>query len=317
MALSDSIDFTVTRDDLIQEALEEIGVLDIGETPSALQLTSCARSLNLMLKQWQADEVNLFAVSRTYLFLAKSINEYKLGSTARYVNAFTQTTLSGDAGVGSTSINLTSTTGIVDGTIILVKTTDNDLESLTASAVGTLGVVPIDVATVGTMDNGAVVYFYQPTDLANRPMKILDGTRRESTTEGATDIPLDLITRKDYVSLSNKNATGVSVQIYQNPELDFLRVRTWPSPSDASFYYTLWVQDTLDDLDAATNNPAYPQEWQNAIALGLAVRVHRKFGVPSQEIQATMMAAAEAYDIAYGYDREDSFRIVPSDQTVQ
>jgi hypothetical protein len=71
MAVSASIDFAATRDDIITEALEQLGVLGEGESPSANQLTSSSRTLNMMLKSWQATETNLFAIERTYLFLQK------------------------------------------------------------------------------------------------------------------------------------------------------------------------------------------------------------------------------------------------------
>jgi hypothetical protein len=317
MALSGSIDFTVTRDDLIQEALEELGVVDIGETPPAAFLTTCTRKLNLMLKGWQGDGVNLFAVQKTFLFLSVGVNEYKLGTTADYVTQFTQTTTANDHGNGSNSILLSDTTGIVNGTVILAKTTTGDLERLTASGPAVADLVPLTTPIVNNMDTGGVVFYYQAADVAARPMKILDGTRRESNTTSSTDIPLDILTRRDYVSLSNKDATGVPVQIYQNPEIDFLRVRTWPAPNDASFYYVLWVQRTLDDLDGATDNPAYPQEWQEAIALNLAHKCRRRFGIPASDVPDLARDAQLAYDIAFGYDREDSFRVVPADQTHQ
>jgi len=67
MATSGSIDFATTRDDIITEALEQLGVLGEGESPSAAQLTSCSRTLNMMLKAWQAQETRPLQI--TFLLL--------------------------------------------------------------------------------------------------------------------------------------------------------------------------------------------------------------------------------------------------------
>jgi anti-sigma-K factor RskA len=49
---SASYDFSVTRDDIIQDAYEELGVLEEGETPTADQVTSASRKLNMLVKTW-------------------------------------------------------------------------------------------------------------------------------------------------------------------------------------------------------------------------------------------------------------------------
>ena len=67
MAVSGSTNFSVTRDDIINEALELLGVLGEGEVANTNQLTSASRTLNMMTKAWQADGLNLFAVQRSYL----------------------------------------------------------------------------------------------------------------------------------------------------------------------------------------------------------------------------------------------------------
>jgi len=62
MATSGSIDFAATRDDIITEALEQLGALGEGESPNAAQLASCGRTLNMLVKAWQGEGLNLFAL---------------------------------------------------------------------------------------------------------------------------------------------------------------------------------------------------------------------------------------------------------------
>ena len=109
MATSGSIDFIVTRDDIITEALELLGVLGEGETPNSDQLSSSARTLNMMVKTWQADGLNLFAVERQYLFTEKTVEEYSLSSstTRQYTKTFVETTTSAASSSGGSTITVT------------------------------------------------------------------------------------------------------------------------------------------------------------------------------------------------------------------
>jgi len=51
MARSGSTNFSVTRDNLIQDALEDLGILPIGGTLTTAQKTKAALKLNLMVKR--------------------------------------------------------------------------------------------------------------------------------------------------------------------------------------------------------------------------------------------------------------------------
>jgi hypothetical protein len=55
MATSGTTTYSASVDDLITEAMEVIGVLDLGETPSTAETTSAIRTLNLLLKSLQTD----------------------------------------------------------------------------------------------------------------------------------------------------------------------------------------------------------------------------------------------------------------------
>ena len=50
MATSGSYDFSIDRDTLIKEALEILNAYDPVSTPSANEIFSCSRTLNMMLK---------------------------------------------------------------------------------------------------------------------------------------------------------------------------------------------------------------------------------------------------------------------------
>lgn len=60
MPTSGSTNYSLTRNDIIQEALELIGVAAGGETPAANDIDTANRSLNMMVKGWQAKGINLW-----------------------------------------------------------------------------------------------------------------------------------------------------------------------------------------------------------------------------------------------------------------
>lgn len=60
MATSGSYDFVLTRDDIINVALRRINELGTGESASATRVTECALVLNMIMKEWQADGMQLW-----------------------------------------------------------------------------------------------------------------------------------------------------------------------------------------------------------------------------------------------------------------
>lgn len=52
MTTSGTTTYNITRDQVITEALEMLGVYEPGVAPSTNDLTSCARTLNLIVKEW-------------------------------------------------------------------------------------------------------------------------------------------------------------------------------------------------------------------------------------------------------------------------
>lgn len=78
MTTSGSTDFTLTRDQIISEALEQLGAIGIGETPSAADVTSCSRSLNMMIKAWETQGVHLWTNAEQTVSLVVGTESYNL-----------------------------------------------------------------------------------------------------------------------------------------------------------------------------------------------------------------------------------------------
>lgn len=69
-----------TRDDIIKEALSLNGAIADGEDPTAAQLTSCARTLNMLIDLWQTDGLQLFRRKEYSVALVAGTKTYTFGS---------------------------------------------------------------------------------------------------------------------------------------------------------------------------------------------------------------------------------------------
>src|SRR6266404_3630808 len=82
MTTSGSTDYTLSRDEVIQEALEQLGVVGEGETPATTTITSCSRTLNLMIKSWEAQGIHLWAQPTQTVTLVANQASYTLSPYA-------------------------------------------------------------------------------------------------------------------------------------------------------------------------------------------------------------------------------------------
>jgi len=85
MSRSGSYDFTLTRDELIQAALRLLGVGHRGESVPASEIEDASQALNIMLKAWQADGLQLWKREEKSITLTASKRVYTLGPTGDIV----------------------------------------------------------------------------------------------------------------------------------------------------------------------------------------------------------------------------------------
>jgi hypothetical protein len=218
MATSGSTNYSLTRNDIITEALELIGVVAGGETPSATDVATADRSLNMMVKGWQAKGIQLW------------------------------------------------------------RQTEG---SLTATA----------LAASFTMGTGG--------DFTSRPLRITSARLSISGIE----TPLREMSRAEYFDMPLKTATGRPTGYYYDPALTLGKIYLWPTvATGVTATLKFSYQRSLEDFDAAGDEPDFPQEWLECIAYNLAVRLAPKFGATiSQEVAGV---AIESLDDLMGWDRE-------------
>lgn len=309
MSTSGSIDFIVSRDDIIVEAMEQMGVLAEGQSPNANQLASMSRTLNMMVKTWQADGLNLFSLRKLYVYLEKDKIEYDLGATStdHISSEYNRTTTSVTAVATDTAIEVTSITNMVSGDFIGIKLDDGTMQWTTINGAPTGSTVTLTDALTDDVSSDVTVFFY--TSKANRPMKIKNVVITDSI--NSNDTPIWLMSRQEYIELPNKDSSGQVNQIYYDPQITLGILSVWPTSSDVDSYLTIWVQRTLEDMDSATDTPDYPQEWYLPLALNLAAVSCSKYGVPRTERDYIARMAVYYKTLAESFDIEDGFQLQP------
>ena len=79
MATSGSVDYSLTRSALIKESLQLVAAISEGIDPNDTQYLDASRTLNIMVKAWQAYGLNLWTIETASIDLAASTASYTLG----------------------------------------------------------------------------------------------------------------------------------------------------------------------------------------------------------------------------------------------
>jgi hypothetical protein len=307
MSTSGSIDYSVNRDTIITETLEILAVLGEGESPSSDQLTSLGRTLNLMVKAWQAEGTNLFAVQRQYVFLQKDTHEFSLGpSGAHFTTSFVETTIATAGSATDLTIEVADITGMSSGDNIGIELDDGTLQWTTINGAPTGTTVTITAALTGVVAASRVVYTY--TTKANRPMRITDAVLRDNN---SIDTPVNIVPLSDYVALPTKTSDGQVVTIYYDRQVGTGILHTWPETDSVKDRLVIWVQRTLEDFDAASDDADYPQEWYMALVYGLAHYVIPKYGIPDRLANRISRTAEVEKNRAESFDVSEYIKFEP------
>ena len=300
MATSGDTSLTITRDDIITEALELLGVLEAGVSPNSDDLTSAARSLNFIIKAWQTDGLQVFTVKRGYLFLERSQHEYELSTTGdHWTYEYKTTTLAADAAAAQAQVEVSDITDMVVGGYFGLELDDGTVvwDTIATLDGGNLLSLSSNLASIASSGNSVAYH----TSKADDPMSVVEASLRN---ESLNDRPLHVMSRQEWSELSNKTYDGSVTQVYFDERVTPPMLFTWPESAQDFDIIVLWIKRVAESFVTANDNPDFPQQWFYPLATNLAVAIGPKFGTPAtnKNFAEVKRQAIEWYEKAQNYD---------------
>lgn len=287
---SGSYDYSLTAGNIILEALELIAVPEIGQAVNAHDLASSLRTLNIMIKAWQAEGIGLWRNVEGTLFLEYEGYSYDIGPTGDHCSTTAyKTEIAIAAALGDGTITVDSDDDITDGDYIGIELDDGTLQWTTVNGVPAADVVTLtDVLTDSSAINNHV---YNYTAKIMRPVELIEARLVNADWFEGYERPIQIKSRDEYMRLSNKESKGSANLIYFEPVLGNAKFHIWPACNDVKEYIKFTGKTLVQDLDLHTNYPDFPQEWMLALSWNLAILVAPKFGkaiTPSFEAKALL-----------------------------
>ena len=164
MTTSASTNFSVTRDNLISLACQQVGLIGEGETPSANLVTEAALLLNMLVKTRMADGMPLWALKRGYLLPFPKSSSISIGGSVQAVSTYVTTTLATAAVSGATTISVSSATGIASTYAIGIWQDDNTVLWTTVNGAPSGTTITLTAALTDDAAAGNRVYVYVTTN---------------------------------------------------------------------------------------------------------------------------------------------------------
>src|SRR3974390_591939 len=211
MSTSNSYNFSVNSNDIVREAMLNIGKLGEAENPTSQEYSDCLRKLNMLAKQWMAKQdfapgLKMWKRKHADLLLSSSKFAYQLGPTGdnwaisvatsnQFPSWQTQTTAS--AVMGATSITVATPANFTIGDFLVIQLTAGDIYSTVVSNV--VGSVVSFIS--GSLPSGVAIgnYVFNYTVKGQRPEVIETCVLRDNT---GADVPILIITLQNYAILS-------------------------------------------------------------------------------------------------------------------
>lgn len=270
MTTSGSVNFSVTRDQIIRAALLSIVAMPRNNTLSPQLVSDASQALNMMIKAWQGKDIGLWLNYKVILALAYQTQSYLLGATGTHCSAsMGNTALGADAASGAGTITVTSISGISSGDYIGIELDDGTMQWTTVN--GAPGGTTVTLSAVLTDDAATdnVVYFY--TTKTHRPLEIYPDIRLVNTDGNET--PIRLVSRNEYMALTLKSSLGKVSMAYYDPLTGNGNLYLWPTCEDVSDRVYMTIKRPVEDFDSGTDTPDFPQEWFAALKWNLALEL--------------------------------------------
>lgn len=295
MAISGSFDATVTRDNLITDAMLHIGALAEGATAPANAITEGARVLNMIVKLRHADGMPAWAMRRGTILPVTDVSS--INTDSHVVTVYDATTLSANAASAASSVVVTAIGNIANADQIGIELGNGNMQWTTVNGAPSGTTVTLTSTLTAAASSGARIYAYTASaDRIQKPIRIVESNIYN--VQDSNYHPIKVTSRSEYYNLGNKSTDGTPNQMYYDVSpstitaLDtngtiYFNPRFTGGDNVIEFTY----QRPFQDFDAATDNPDFPQAFQLPLMLELSALLGPKYGVSIQERQALFKEA--------------------------
>jgi hypothetical protein len=308
MSTSGSTDFSLTTNQIVQDILELCQVAGIGDSVPGEDYSSVVRTLNLMIKAWQTEGIQLHTETEAILFLEDGKSKYQLGGSGadRASNEIIKTEISADEASGQTTLSVDDSSDMAASDIIGIELDDNTIHWTTISSIPNSTSVIVNSAITDDASSGNNVYAY--TTAMGRPINI---SQARLLKDDGTIIVLQPRSRKEYFSRPNRNATGNPTEYFVDYQRDKTFISFYPVPDNVSSRIELSYRRIVEDFDSSADEPDFQQFAIAAITYNGAVWVGRKYGKDISQTDIGVIATQSLQSLK-GYDQErTSLKIRP------
>lgn len=312
MATSGSTNYSQTRNEIISDALQLLGVYGLGRQISSEDVAFCSNMLNKMVKAWENRGLHLFTKTEGVLFVTDSTGQYTLSNAATSARATNWsdaviTQLSVAAASSATTLTVDSTTGMTAADIIgVVRDTDVITWTTIVSVDSSTGLtLTAGLGSAAAIDSNVYTF----TSRINKPLRILSMRQvsgvDDGTTSGlVTETPLSMLSYSDFMDLPNKTINGTPTHYHYNPNVSDGTLYLYPRPDNPDIYFRMTYERAIEDFDSASNDADFPQEWLEVLTYQLAVRIAPAFGKDQKAISIIAPLAAQLFNEVLDYDAE-------------
>ena len=193
-----------------------------------------------------------------------------------------------------------SITGISNGDNVGVYLDDGTMHWTTVNGAPSGSTVTLTAGLADAASEDAVVYAY--TAKADRPMRVQEAVIHHASS--GTDIPVLIGSRSEYFDQTDKGTDSRVNTVYYDPQVASPTLYVWPQSNDERDYLKLYVQRTLENFDAASDDADFPQEWFLPMAYNLAVLLGPKHGKSAMSLSSIAAIAEREYQRVRTFDQE-------------
>lgn len=258
ISTSNSTDWNLVRNQIVELALRRIGKLGQGVSVSGSMLTEATTVLNAIVKELQGSGVKLWSIEHVTHIIDVS-----------------------DEVLGTDGLNYKCIKTHTSGTTYKPITGDDwTTYWYQAGTAGVAWATATNYTCAGDWDVPARTW----------------GLERAWYRYLNSDSPIEIIGREFYASITDKYKTADEPIYLMFERKPTPHITVWPIPSKASPDVVIHLHQVrrLDDLDAAGDNADVLESWVNGLAWALAAELGPEYGIPpNQNVYFQQMAESK------------------------